>query len=162
MDRLVIIGNSGSGKSTLAERLARAAPRAVFDLDPVHWQEHGLKRDEAQARALVAGLAAGHGWIIEGVYGWLAEEALPRATALVWTDLPWPECRAGLLRRGLRRGMTGADQEALLAWAEEYWTRTTSSSAAGHERIFTRFSGEKRRLRTRDAVDAFVAASVRA
>jgi len=35
-------------------------------------------------------------WIIEGVYGWLAEVALPRATALIWLDLPWslavPDC----------------------------------------------------------------------
>jgi hypothetical protein len=67
-------------------------------------------------------------WIIEGVYGWLADVALPRATALIWLDFPWSLCRAGLLARGPRRGATDRDDVELLKWAETYWNRQTPSS----------------------------------
>lgn len=152
----VIIGNSGSGKSTLAERLGAALDRPVHDLDLVHWHPDGRKRDEDEAKARVAGIAATDAWIIEGVYGWLSEVALVRATLLIWLDIPWEACRYGLLARGLRRGMTLDDQRDLLAWAQDYRTRTTSSSFTGHQRIYDAFAGEKVRLRTRDEVAAFV------
>ena len=93
--------------------------------------------------------------MIEGVYGWLAQVAIPRATTLIWLDLPWQDCRTGLLTRGLRRGMTVSDQDALLSWAQDYWARTTSSSYAGHERLYRSFTGEKAHLRTRDEIDIF-------
>ena len=154
-ERVLIIGNSGSGKSTLAARLAARTAQPVFDLDLIHWHADGRKRDAAASREAVAGLASGPGWIIEGVYGWLAVLAVPCATALIWIDLPWAACRDGLLARGLRRGMTQDDQTALLAWAEAYWTRSTPSSFSGHARLFSDFSGPKVRFCERSDIDAF-------
>lgn len=155
-ERLLVVGNSGSGKSTLSERITRLTSQPVFDLDLVHWQEDGRKRDEDASRDAVRTIIAAPSWIVEGVYGWLAEIAIPRATALIWTDLSWPECRNGLLRRGLRRGMTEANQHALLSWAEAYWLRSTPSSAIGHARLFAAFAGEKVRLSTRQEVGEFL------
>jgi adenylate kinase family enzyme len=155
--RWLVIGNSGSGKSTLATQVGTVLHLPVHDLDLVHWRRDGRKRDEAEARAHVAEIAGAGAWVIEGVYGWLAEVALPRARSLVWLDLPWEECRSGLLARGLRRGMTPEDQDALLAWADAYWQRKTSSSFAGHGRIFQGFVGEKTRLRSRAEAAAFAA-----
>lgn len=152
--RWIVIGNSGSGKSTLAERVSAALHLPIHDLDLVHWHTDGRKRDEADAKGRVAEIAKGEGWIIEGVYGWLAEVALPRANTLIWLDLPWDDCRSGLLARGLRRGMTPGDQNALLAWAQDYWTRTTPSSFRGHERLYRMFAGNKARLRGRDEIAA--------
>ena len=154
--RWAVIGNSGSGKSTLAERVGAAMLLPIFDLDLVHWHSDGRKREEADAKARVADLAAGNGWVIEGVYGWLMDVALARARTLIWLDLSWDDCRDGLLARGLRRGMTQNDQDALLAWAQGYWTRTTPSSFTGHERLLRSFTGSKARLRSRDEVAAFV------
>ncbi len=154
--RWIVIGNSGSGKSTLVERLGKARHLPVYDLDLVHWYPDGRKRDESDAKARVAEIAATDTWVMEGVYGWLAEVAVVRATLLIWLDLSWDECRNGLLARGLRRGMTLNDQKELLAWAEDYWVRTTSSSVTGHERLYRAFMGDKARLRTRDDVTAFV------
>ncbi len=153
--RLVVIGNSGSGKSTLAKQVGEALRLPTHDLDRLHWHADGRKRAEAEAEMLVAEIAAGAAWVIEGVYGWLAEVALTRATALVWLDLSWAECREGLLRRGPRRGMTPSDQEALLDWANAYWTRATPSSFAGHARLYHTFDGRKAHLRTRGEVAAF-------
>lgn len=153
--RWLVIGNSGSGKSTLAAELGRVLHLPVHDLDLVHWHWDGRKRDGAEAGARVAEIAVADVWVIEGVYGWLADVALSRARALVWLDLPWDACRSGLLARGLRRGMTPGDQDALLAWAEGYWRRTTPSSFSGHGRIFGSFAGEKTRLGTRAEAAAF-------
>jgi adenylate kinase family enzyme len=86
--RTVIIGNCGSGKSVFAESLAGLRHIPLIDLDSLHWERDGHKRDEESAKRLVREAAATPRWIIEGVFGWLAEIALPRATAIIWLDLP--------------------------------------------------------------------------
>ena len=153
-ERTVVIGNSGSGKSTLAEAVANLANIPAIDLDLLHWEEgsYGQKRNEDVARQMVREISDQPRWIIEGAFGWLAEVALPRATALIWLDLPWSVCRAGLLARGLRRGATSHDAADLMKWAEAYWTRQTPSSFAGHSKLFNDFSGTKLRLKSREHV----------
>ncbi|MCK1489181.1 adenylate kinase [Bradyrhizobium sp. 180] len=153
-ERTVVIGNSGSGKSTLADEIANLAHIPAIDLDLLHWEEsgYGLKRDEDVARKMVRDISEQPRWVIEGVFGWLAEVALPKATTLIWLNFPWSVCRAGLLARGLRRGATSHDAEELMKWAEAYWTRQTSSSFAGHSKMFNDFSGTKLRLETREQV----------
>lgn len=151
-ERTVVIGNSGSGKSTLAEAVANLAHIPAIDLDLLHWEEgsYGLKRNEDVARRMVLDISDQPRWIIEGAFGWLAEVALPKATTLIWLDFPWSVCRAGLLGRGLRRGATSHDAAELMKWAEAYWTRQTSSSFAGHSKMFNDFSGTKLRLESRE------------
>jgi adenylate kinase family enzyme len=158
LQRTVIIGNGGSGKSTLARRIAQMLGVPALDLDHIHWEGegYGSKRDGEEARRLVADASENTTWVIEGVYGWLARIALPPATALVWMDLPWEECKAGLSDRGLRRGMTTADHCALVAWAAEYWTRENATSYDGHLRLFEAFCGGKMRLKSRAEVNAFI------
>jgi adenylate kinase family enzyme len=153
-ERTVVIGNSGSGKSTLAEAIADLAQIPAIDLDLLHWEEdgYGSKRNEDVARRMVLDISNGPRWIIEGAFGWLAEMALPKATALIWLDFPWSLCRAGLLARGLRRGATSHDAAELMNWAEAYWTRQTQTSFAGHSKIFNDFSGAKLRLESREQV----------
>ena len=158
--RILIIGNSGAGKSTLARELAESSAVPTIDLDRVHWLDKvGVKRDEDQAKAMAAAIAAKPCWIVEGVYGWLAEVVLPRATSLIWLDMPWSVCREGLARRGAWHGATTDEYAALLAWAEAYWTRPTSSSLGGHLALFTTFDGVKRRLIARSDVAELVAKS---
>lgn len=152
----MIIGNSGSGKSTSAEHVGMALNLPIYDLDLIHWHQGGRKRDEAEANAAVAAIARTGAWVIEGVYGWLTGVALPHTDALIWLDLPWHQCRNGLLARGLRRGMTPDDQNALLVWAQGYWTSTTSSSFTGHELIYREFTRPKAHLRTRGEIAAYV------
>lgn len=155
--KIVIIGNSGSGKSTLAKEFGRRLKSDVVDLDPIHWQgQVGLQRDEAEAKRLVADAAAKPGWIIEGVFGWLAEVALPRATSLVWLDLSREVCRDGLAMRGPWKSGTPEQYADFLQWADDYWTRTTPSSYAGHLALFESFAGVKWRLRSRIEIATFL------
>ena len=157
--RTVIIGNAGSGKSWLATELAARFAIPRIDLDRIHWDDENFshKRDEAVARDMVRDAAAAPRWVIEGVYGWLAEIAMARATALIWLDLPWAICAAGLMARGPWRGVTDKEFREFLAWAEAYAMRQTSTSFAGHLRLFESFTGAKLRLRAREAVGDLLA-----
>ena len=136
--RVVITGNSGSGKSRLAQRIAQVFSVPIIDLDEIYWMGggYGLKRDEAAARELLEQTASQPASVIEGVFGALCRAALPYATAPIWLDLPWEESRAGLMERGLRRGMTESDHAALVAWAAEYWTHQNANSYAGHLTVY--------------------------
>jgi adenylate kinase family enzyme len=156
--RTIILGNSGSGKSTLAEGIGVVADIPVVDLDVLHWEGsgYGAKREEAAARRLVQDAAQQPAWVIEGVYGWLAEVAMPRASALIWLDLPWSVCREGMLARGIRRGGTEATFAELMTWAEAYWQRRSPSSFHGHLRLFEAFPGPKLRLRDREEIRQFL------
>ena len=156
--RILIIGNSGAGKSVLGEKLAAVLSIPLIDLDRLHWEDtaYARKRDPGVARQMVAAAAAGEAWIIEGVYGWLAEVAMPRATDLVWLDFPWTVCREGLMARKASTSRPAEDRQELLAWAEAYWDRDTSSSFAGHGRIFDNFVGRKFRINSRDEVDVLI------
>jgi adenylate kinase family enzyme len=155
--RIVVIGNSGSGKSTLAKSLEARLGGDLIDLDSVHWLDKvGLKRDEMQAKQIVAGLAAQPRWIIEGVFGWLAEVALPSATSLIWLDMPWSICRENLAMRGPWRGATADEHADFLAWAEDYWRRTTSSSFTGHLALFENFHGTRQRFTCRSGIADFI------
>jgi adenylate kinase family enzyme len=150
--RIVIVGASGSGKSTLARALGARMDAEVIDLDRIHWLDKvGVKRDEGDAKRMVSALAASSSWIIEGVFGWLSEVALPRATSLVWLDLPWSVCREGLAARGPWSGASVEQHADFLAWAEDYWRRETPSSFKGHLALFDAFVGPKWRLQSRHA-----------
>jgi adenylate kinase family enzyme len=98
LSRIVIFGNSGSGKSTLARNLAALADAPIVDLDIFHWEcdGFGAKRDEREAQQMVVTATAGPRWIVEGVYGWLVEVAVPRAMTLICWICPGlpvaPEC----------------------------------------------------------------------
>lgn len=156
--RTVIIGNSGSGKSTLAAVIAAFAGGPGISLDDIYWADQAALKKRAQPLAIQM---AKHQsleptWVIEGVYGWLVDVVTPRATALVWLDLPWADCRAGLEARGRQRGESAAEFTDLLGWAQQYWSRQTPSSHAGHRKIFDPFPGQKITLRSRDEVAAFL------
>ena len=153
--RTVIIGNSGAGKSAFAEDLSALIHVPVIDLDLLNWEGdgYGRKRDDDAARRMTLEVSAQPFWIIEGVYGWLAD----RATALIWLDFQWSLCRAGLLARSPRRGATDQDGVELLKWAETYWNRQTSSSFAGHSRMFSNFPATKFRLENREQATLLLA-----
>ena len=157
--RTLVIGNSGSGKSWLASRLAAATGSSATDLDEIVWVPggYGVKRDEHLAVELVRRVAQQPSWVIEGVYGWLAQEAVGCASALAWLDIPESECIKSLRQRGLRRGGDAGSFEELLAWTSEYRERNTSSSYSGHQRLFQVFEGLRLHLQSRDDVYRLVA-----
>ena len=162
--RTVIIGNSGSGKSHLAKSLAMLGATPVIHLDQIFWMPGGFNEKKSRDEAIreVEEKRNENSWIVEGVFGELAELFLSRAQTLVYLDMDWATCQSGLKSRGSESSRQLDQVKAeenfgkLLLWAEQYWTRTNSCSHAGHLRLFSDFSGHKFKFTSRAEVDDFI------
>jgi len=164
LTRTVIIGNSGSGKSYLTESLSTIYSVPVIHLDRLFWMPGGFneKRPKDEIKNEIERKRKDGSWIVEGVFGELAEFFLPQAQSLIFLDMDWTVCRAGLLARGsesskqLEVAKAEENFEKLLLWAEQYWARTNSCSRSGHLQLFSNFTGLKFKFSNRAEVDAFL------
>jgi adenylate kinase family enzyme len=149
--RTVIIGNSGSGKSHLAGSLSAIYSFPIIHLDKLFWMPGGFneKRPKDEIKDEIEQKRKEVSWIVEGVFGELAEMFISQAQSLIFLDMDWSVCRAGLLLRGSESSrQLDADKAEenfgkLLVWAEQYWTRTGLCSHAGHLQLFSNFAGLK-------------------
>lgn len=159
--RTLIFGNGGSGKTWLARRLAEAWQRTVIHLDDLRWEpgNYGVPRDNQAVVNDV--IQAGHAdqWLMEGVYGWLAKPVLPRATTLVWLDLPEEECLANVKARGIQGNGSPEAFEELIKWISEYRVRDNSSCHKAHSALFASSTAAKYQLRSRQEIGEFLAAN---
>ena len=164
MERIVIIGNSGSGKSYLAQRLGDHFGYPIIHLDTLFWEPGGFNRKRPQeiVHAEIATLVQGANWIVEGVFGELAQEFFVNASHLIWLDFDQETCLNSLRRRGSESSEQQDQQSAeenfqkLLTWASAYWQRNDLRSYRGHARLFEEFNGQKVYLQTRDAVNEYI------
>lgn len=156
--KLIIIGNSGSGKTWLATRLAVAAKTPVVHLDEIFWQPGGFnqKRSLEGVARLIAETKQGTSWIVEGVFGELAERYFDEAKLLIWLDIDWEICKACLLARGseskrhLGRAQSEKGLAELIEWASNYYDRDGPRSFAGHKNLLDRFPGRKVHIRSQE------------
>ena len=157
--RIIVIGNSGSGKTTLATAMGQRLRCPVYALDDIYWDDQSAlrKRGQADALGIAANLAGQPTWIVEGVFGWLAEAFGTQATGLVWLNLPVEVCLEGLLARGPQRGESEDEFVDLLRWAEDYETRRSGSSLVGHRTLFASYTGAKIEVRERQAATKLAA-----
>ena len=104
--RVVVIGTTGSGKTTLARKLARAQGVPHVEMDAYrhgpNWRE---TPDDEFVRQLAHALSADR-WVADGNYSVTRDTVWPRATAIVWLDLPFGLVFWRLALRTLRRGIT--------------------------------------------------------
>ena len=164
MERIVIIGNSGSGKTYLAQSLRDHFGYPIVHLDALFWEPGGfnVKRPQATVSAEIATLTQHKSWIVEGVFGELAQEFLPNADTLLWLALDQESCLNSLRQRGSESAKQLDKQSAeenfqkLLTWAAAYWQREDLRSYCGHQRLYEHFNGKKVCLQTRRAVNDFV------
>jgi adenylate kinase family enzyme len=154
MRRVVIFGNSGSGKTTLARALAREHALPHLDLDSLARAAPGERRPlDESARDIRGFLGAHPAWVIEGCYGDLLEQVVPRATELRFLNPGVEACVANCRARPWEpekypsREAQDGMLEFLLGWVRDYETRTDEYSLARHRRIFERFAGPKEEVR---------------
>jgi adenylate kinase family enzyme len=162
--KTIIIGNSGSGKTWLANRLAANTETPVIHLDELFWQPGGFdqKRPLSEVERLIEQSKERPSWIVEGVFGELAERYFDGADLLVWLDLPWDLCKARLLARNasskthMDREQSEAGLQALVEWASRYYERQNLRSAFSHHALLQRFPGKALRLRSEEAIHSMV------
>ena len=162
--KIIIIGNSGSGKTWLATRLAVRGSATVVHLDHLFWEPDGFdkKRANDEIATLIEASKCAPAWIVEGVFGELAEQYMADADALIWLDLDWSVCRRRLESRGseskahMDRAQSEAGLKQLIEWAAAYQTRSDQRSFQGHLELFERFRLDRIQLRDEGEVIAFL------
>ncbi|ENM5787998.1 AAA family ATPase [Vibrio metoecus] len=165
MNKILIVGNSGSGKSWLSAQLSRKLQLHEVNLDSIVWEPGGYNRKrspEAIENEIVC-LRSQHSWVVEGVFGALAEQLIPFADTLLFLDLEWSVCENSLKARGSESSNQLDVKQAeknfseLLKWASEYSIRESKSSLQFHQQLFSDFHGNKVRFTTRSQINAFLA-----
>ncbi len=155
--KLIIIGNSGSGKTFLAREIASILNLSVTHLDRLFWESESCsqKRPKDIIHQEIVMITEGSEWILEGVFGDLANIAASKADVLIFLNKDWNECKQALMHRGLQEA-TEENFKELMKWAELYWDRKTMSSFDGHKKMFNQFRGVKLEFTSRNQVEEWL------
>jgi hypothetical protein len=108
-------------------------------------------------------------WLIEGAFGYMADWALPRATGLIWIDLPWEEVLDNFWERSTAGSSKSREEILRDQWAGYEWMKggiewlrsnfddenTNWCSRYFHGYLCDCFRGWKRKLSSRNEVTAF-------
>ncbi|MEI2565239.1 AAA family ATPase [Vibrio metoecus] len=164
MKKILIIGNSGSGKSWLSSQLSQKLKLPEINLDSIVWEPGGFseKRTEEVVEKEIEKIRSQSHWVVEGVFGSLAERLVSEADILLFLDLDWVVCEESLYLRGSESSkqldplLAEESFAKLLKWASEYKNRESKSSWAFHHKLFQEFSGKKVRFSARSQVNSFV------
>lgn len=150
--KVVIFGNSGSGKSTLAGEIASSDGLAHLDLDTLAWlpgmppERRPLAESQQEMDAFCQ---ANDGWVIEGCYADLLECVLPRASEIIYMNLPVEACVANAKARPWEphkyesKEAQDANLDMLIQWIRDYDTRDDVFSRRAHEAFYERYQGKK-------------------
>ncbi|NTE86618.1 hypothetical protein [Agrobacterium rubi] len=159
MDRIFIIGNCGRGKSWLAKELEAKHRYPITHLDDLHWLPNFAgERPRDERDRLVAEAADDASWIMEGIYGSVLKQVLPRVTTLIWLDLADDECISNLVQRGQTGGGTPEQFEELLEYTRAYRLRKNHlNSFDGHQWFYEHHLNQKYRLSSRSDIAYFLA-----
>jgi adenylate kinase family enzyme len=141
--RVVVVGVSGSGKSTLARALSDRFGVPHVELDALYHQPNWTELPDDEFEAAVADATAGEEWVVDGNYSRSHPVVLPRATAVVWIDLPRGRATLAVLGRTWRRVLT---REPM--WngnRERWWTVLQADhpirwSWSSHPRVTERYT----------------------
>jgi adenylate kinase family enzyme len=106
--RVLFYGVTGSGKSSAATAYAEATGLPEFSVDDcIGWLPGWEQRDAAEQRALGAAIVAQDRWVLDSAYGGWRDLVLARAELVVALDYPRWLSLSRLVRRTVRRVVTG-------------------------------------------------------
>lgn len=105
--RIIVIGSSCSGKTSCASELSRLLGIPHIELDELFWGPDWEPKSGTEFRRLLAAATEGEAWIADGNYGTVRALLWPRATVIIWLNLPFPLVLWRALRRTLARSLSG-------------------------------------------------------
>jgi adenylate kinase family enzyme len=109
LTRSVVVGTTGSGKTTFARRLANAVEAPYIELDALYWKPNWQACVPDEFEEKVSNVVAGERWVVDGNYSSVRPIVWKRATAIVWLNYPFALTYFRLLRRSVRRLITGEE-----------------------------------------------------
>lgn len=158
MNRILILGNSGSGKTTLASRLASKNRLPCLELDLLAWESPGVRRPLDDSLNEIIKFIEGHeGWVMEGCYGSLVQEASCYCTELLFLNPGLETCLANnSVRPWEPQKYDSAEQQdryfdILQEWTSQYEARDDECSLEFHKKVFEQFKGAKNEYTSLDA-----------
>ena len=106
MLRVSVIGTSCSGKTTISRRIADEYQIPHIELDEIFWQPNWTPLPVDQYRSAVQALVVAEAWVIDGNYRKVRDIVWPRATDVVWMNLPLATVLWRVIRRNTQRVVT--------------------------------------------------------
>lgn len=166
-ERIIIIGNSGSGKTWLGNILSHRKEIPLFHMDAIRWDNNGyeIRRSLTDINKDLEAIKKKDQWILEGVFGKMAQGCLPFSTKLIWLDLPWEDCKQNLLFRGPQFDdfLNPLEKEEaltqLIKWASEHESRNDANSWNFFKGLYNDFTNEKYYLQSRKEIADFLNAN---
>lgn len=104
--RVVVVGCTGSGKTTVARTIAGLLNAPHVELDSLNWEPNWTAASTEVFRQRARDALTGDAWVVDGNYSALRDLIWPRASLLVWLNLPYRVVSWRLLWRTLRRVVT--------------------------------------------------------
>ncbi len=107
VERIWIRGTSGAGKTTLGIRVAQRLGIEAVDLDDLNWLPGWVERSHDEFLDLVREVVDRPRWVLAGNYGKVSPLVGPIVDTIVWLDYSLPVTFGRILRRTVRRCVTG-------------------------------------------------------
>ena len=92
-----------------AKQVSYACNIPHIELDVIHWLPNWTPRPIDEFREAVRAAASGDRWVIDGNYSKVRDLIWPRATDLVWLNLPFAKVFKRALSRTAKRVITGEE-----------------------------------------------------
>lgn len=105
--RITVIGTTGSGKTVFAQRLAQQLGIPHVEQDAIHWGPDWTPVPLQEFRERTSQSLSGQAWTTDGNYSKVRDIVWGRADTVVWLDYPLLLILWRLVRRTLRRSLTG-------------------------------------------------------
>ncbi len=105
LSRVVVIGTSGSGKTTMAKDISEILGVTHVEFDAYRHGPNWTETPDDIFRGQLAEALSADRWVADGNYSVARGVVWPRATAIVWLDLPFPVVFWRLFWRTMKRGI---------------------------------------------------------